>query len=113
MLMLAPTVGQSKLAFNYCLGFIEASPILRQQIESVTADEICLKGGIVISVHPASFPSVRGRTVVVAIFDEGAFWNDEGSALSDKEAYRAILPALATTGGMLIGISSPYRKTGL
>ncbi len=23
------------------------------------------------------------------------------------------MPALATTGGMLIGISSPYRKTGL
>jgi hypothetical protein len=29
------------------------------------------------------------------------------------ETYRAILPALATTNGMLVGISTPYRKLGL
>ena len=31
----------------------------------------------------------------------------------DIETYRAVLPALATTNGMLIGISTPYRKLGL
>jgi hypothetical protein len=113
VLVLAPTVAQSKLVFSYAKGFIESSPILRQQIESIIAHEIRLKGNIVIAVHPASFRSVRGRTIVAAVLDETAYWNDEASALSDVEAYRAILPALATTGGMLIGISSPYRKSGL
>jgi hypothetical protein len=33
--------------------------------------------------------------------------------LSDIEAYRAVLPSLLTTDGMLVGISTPYRKLGL
>src|SRR5262249_9331951 len=38
---------------------------------------------------------------------------DETSSIPDIEVYRALLPALATTGGMLVGISTPYRRTGL
>jgi hypothetical protein len=45
--------------------------------------------------------------------DEVAFWRDENSSQPDVEAYRALLPSLATTNGMIIGISSPYNKRGL
>jgi hypothetical protein len=46
--------------------------------------------------------------------DECAFWRDENSATPDVETYRAIMPSLATLpGSMLVGISSPYRKSGL
>jgi hypothetical protein len=38
---------------------------------------------------------------------------DVSSSMPDIETYRALLPALATTGGMLIGISTPYRRIGL
>src|SRR5262249_13762491 len=38
---------------------------------------------------------------------------DESSATPDVETYRAVLPSLMTTQGMLIGISSPYRRSGL
>jgi hypothetical protein len=64
-------------------------------------------------VHSNSFRTVRGRTLVACIFDEVSFWRDETSATPDLEVYRAVLPALATTNGMLIGISTPYRKQGL
>lgn len=48
------------------------------------------------------------------MFDETAFWRDaDTSSNPDIEIYTATLPALATTGGMLIGISSPYRRAGL
>jgi hypothetical protein len=60
-----------------------------------------------------SYRTVRGRTVVAAVFDEVAFWRDETTATPDAEVYSAVLPGLATTGGMLIGISTPYRKLGL
>src|ERR1700692_4056439 len=30
-----------------------------------------------------------------------------------KRSYRAVLPALAASGGPLVAISTPYRKTGL
>ena len=40
---------------------------------------------------------------------------DEASFLaeSDIETARALLPGLATTGGMLVTVSSPYRRSGL
>jgi hypothetical protein len=40
-------------------------------------------------------------------------WRDDTMAAPDTETCTAVLPSLATTNGMLIGISSPYRKTGL
>ena len=40
-------------------------------------------------------------------------WRDENSATPDLEVYRAVIHALMTTRGMLIGISTPYRRTGL
>jgi hypothetical protein len=45
--------------------------------------------------------------------DEVAWWRDESTATPDVEVYTALLPSLATTRGMLVGISSPYRKVGL
>ena len=77
------------------------------------AHEIRLKNHISISVHPSSFRSVRGRTLLCAILDEVSFWRDDASANPDQEVYRAILPSLATTNGMLVAISTPYRKVGL
>ena len=56
---------------------------------------------------------MRVRTLLAAIIDEVAFLRDETSSTPDIETYRALLPALATTGGILIGISTPYRRTGL
>ena len=92
--------------FNYCLGFLQASPILSQEVlGKPTSTEIRLRNGNVISVHANSYRTVRGRTMLCVIFDEVAQWRDETSALPDLETYRAVLPSLATTKGMLIGIS--------
>jgi hypothetical protein len=113
VLVLASTVSQAKTVFDYCKGYIEASPLLSQLVERILSDEIRLTNGITISVHPCSYRSVRGRTLVCAILDEVAFWRSDESATPDTECYRALLPSLATTGGPMIGISSPYRKLGL
>jgi hypothetical protein len=78
-----------------------------------TASEITLRNGIVIAVHSNSFRTIRGRTLIACILDEVAFWRDELSSMPDIETYRAVLPALATTGGMLCAISTPFRKIGL
>jgi hypothetical protein len=77
----------------------------------VLSDEIRLTNNIIISVHASSFRSVRGRTLLCAILDEVSFWRDDASANPDVETYRAILPSLVTTGGMLVGISPPHRKS--
>ena len=99
--------------FSYAEAFLRKSPILRKMIKSVTASEIKLTNNVVIGVHPNSFRSIRGRTLLACVFDEVAIWRDDMSALPDVETYRAVRPSLARTGGMLIGISTPYRRGGL
>jgi hypothetical protein len=51
--------------------------------------------------------------LLACIFDEVSFWRDESSAQPDNETYTACLPSLVTTDGMLIGISTGYRRSGL
>ena len=70
ILCLSQTTAQARIVFSYALAFLEKSPVLRQQIESVTANEIRLKNNIIIGTHAASYRSVRGRTLLACIFDE-------------------------------------------
>jgi hypothetical protein len=113
VLVLAANLQQAKVVFSYALGFINASAVLRQELADATRNEIRLKNGVTIAVHANSFRSVRGRTLVAAVFDETAFWRDDSTATPDSEVYTATLPSLITTGGMLVSISSAYRRTGL
>lgn len=113
VLVLAASKTQAQNVFNYVRGFLEASPILAGMIDSITADEIRLSNRTAICIHTANHRTIRGRTVIAAIFDESAFWRSEESSSPDVEVYRAVLPSLATTNGMLVGISSPYGQKGL
>jgi hypothetical protein len=113
VLVLAASTAQARGIRDYAEGFLQASPLLAAQIDNTTSDEIRLRNGVVIGVHAANYRTVRGRTLLACIFDETAFWRSEESAQPDLEIYRAVIPALATTGGMLVAISSPYRRIGL
>ena len=77
VLVLAASQAQARTVYQHCVGFLQASPILKQEIANLTASEITLKNGIVIAIHSNSFRTVRGRTLVGCIFDEVSFWRDE------------------------------------
>ena len=113
VLVLAASVSQARTVFSYVKAFLGESATLRKEIANETQFEITLRNGIIIAIHANSFRTIRGRTLCAAIFDEVAFWRDDTSAQPDVETYTAVLPSLATTNGLLVGISSPYRKTGL
>ena len=114
VLLLAASRAQASVAFGYVVGFLEGSPILKQQIEgATTADEVRLKGNVVIGVHAGSYRTIRGRTLLAVVGDETSFWRDESSAQPDVEIYRACAPALAASCGLWVGISTGYRKIGL
>jgi hypothetical protein len=55
---------------------------------------------------------VRGPTCVAVVADEAAFWLSDESANPDTEILNAVRPSLATTGGTLFVISSPYARRG-
>ena len=80
VLVLAMSVDQARVVFNYCLGFLTESEALRKEIAEVTRSEIRLRNGIVIAVHANSFRSVRGRSLVAAVLDEVCFWRDDFTA---------------------------------
>ena len=113
VLLIAASRDQASVAYKYVVGFLKASPLLRQQIVSETASEIRLKGNIVISVHANSFRTVRGRTLLAVVGDETSFWRDESTATPDTEVFRAVTPALAASKGLWVAISTGYRRQGL
>jgi hypothetical protein len=113
LLVLSGSQEQSRVVFGYALAFLQASPVLRQEIVDTTRSEIRLRNGVTIAIHANSFRTLRGRTLVGAVFDEVALWRDESSAQPDTEVYTSVLPALLTTRGMLIAISTGYRRLGL
>ena len=109
VLVIARDRVQARVAFRYILGLLQSSPVLSQEIESVTADTITLRNGIEITIATADNAAVRGRTIVAAILDEFAFWPPEEAT----EVLRALRPGMATQPeSMLIVISSVYAASG-
>jgi hypothetical protein len=72
-----------------------------------------LTNGVVIDVRSASFRRLRGQTCVAAVFDEAAYFHSDESANPDVEIIAAVRPSLATVGGLLCVISSPYSRKGV
>jgi hypothetical protein len=111
--IIAASREQARTVHSYVKGFLEASPLLAQQIESIGQEEIRLRGNIIISVVTNSYRVARGATLLLVVGDEISFWRDETTALPDLETYRACLPSLVASGGMWVGISTGYRRAGL
>lgn len=109
---LAQTQRQAGVVFGYTAAIFERSPVLASLVANKTADCLELSNEIDLEVRPASFRSARGLTAVIAIGDECAFWHGDGSANADTEILGALRPALATTGGPLLLITSPYARRG-
>jgi hypothetical protein len=113
VLLLAASRAQASIAFAYVMGFLQNSPILRQQIESMTGEEVRLRGNIIIGVHAGNYRTIRGRSLLAVVGDETSYWRDVDSAQPDVEIYRACMPALAASKGLWVGISTGFRRLGL
>jgi hypothetical protein len=113
VLVIAPDSSQAKICLDFCEAHFRGSPILSQLIKQRISDALILSNGIEICVRAASFRRLRGPTYIVVIVDEVAFlMTDDTSANPDTEIIGAVRPGLATTGGPLIMISSPYARRG-
>jgi hypothetical protein len=102
---------------NVVLGYVKALfktvPLLRPLVARETPESLELTTGVTIAVQTSNFRTVRGPSLVAAVVDEIAFLRDEQSATPDKELIRAVAPAMITTKGVLIGISSPWAAKGV
>lgn len=104
---------QAALAFSYAAAIFEAVDHLRGLVANRTADSLQLRTRVDLEVRPANWRGVRGLTAVGAVLDEVCFWeNQEGAANADTAIFQALRPALATTGGPIFVVTSPYARRG-
>lgn len=104
---------QAKIIKNYISGILNSKSIFQRMIVSETLDEIHLNNSVSIGIKTCSFRGIRGYTVGLAICEEISFWRDEFSANPSEEILASLRPCLGTLpNSLLLGISTPYAKSG-
>jgi len=104
VLALSPSLRQSQLLFRKCVGVYRAAgrPV---HAETESALRLALENGSEIAALPANEESIRGFSAVsLLLVDEAARVQDD--------LYRAVKPMLATSGGRLLAMSTPWGKRG-
>jgi hypothetical protein len=114
IMVIAADRRQARVIMRYCVGLLEAVPMLKRQIERRTQEAIHLRNRVVVEVHTASFRTTRGYSIVAALLDELAYWpTDENASEPDIEVLNAIRPGMATIpDAMLLCASSPHARRG-
>lgn len=110
--IISASLWQAQKCYQYLDGIFAGVPVLKKLVTGQTADIISLNTSVDIECRPASFRTIRGGTFVAIICDEIAFWRSESTANPDVEILNAARPSLATTGGMIVAITSPYAQRG-
>jgi hypothetical protein len=103
---------QARSVMRYTSGLVNSNAMLRKSVIRESGETIEFDNRAVIEVATASHRTTRGYTLGAAILDEIAFWHVEG-ANPDKEIVTGLRPGLATLGGKMIALSSPYAKRGI
>ena len=110
--IVSASVWQAGKALQYLDGIFSNVPALAALVDGKTTDSISLSTRVDIECVAANFRTIRGGTAVAIIADEAAYWRNEATANPDAEILAAARPSLATTGGPLVVISSPYARRG-
>ena len=110
--IMSASMWQAQKAYGFLYGLFTEIPMLRELVIGTTADTISLSTHVDIECRPASFRTIRGATFCAVIADEVSFWRSEQSANPDVEILNGVRPGLATTGGQLFAITSPWGRSG-
>jgi hypothetical protein len=97
---------------KYATAPFRTVPMLAASVVTRVADALTLTNGVSITAYPCRPASVRGLRARVVVVDELAFFMSSEGYPTDVEMLRAVRPCLATTGGKLIVLSSPYGQSG-
>ena len=112
--VISPTRFQSQIVKSYVKALFESTPLLAAEIVEEQKEGFTISNKVRIQILVGDYRSVRGFTLLALVVDEAAFFGltEESKVKSDSELVRAVKPSLATVGGRLLAISSPYAKKG-
>jgi hypothetical protein len=109
---LGNTRQQAGIALGYARGLFQQVPILSQLVVSDVSDGLDLSNESQVRVFTASPGAMRGQACSVVVLDECAYASDTGFS-SGAELVTAAVPSLISSQGRLLGISTPYRRSGI
>jgi hypothetical protein len=101
-----------RASFSYISALLGSSPIISGEVVKETADTLDLRNGLRIAAYQCRPAAVRGLRARVVALDEIAYYRSSEGYPTDTEMLRAVRPTLATTGGRLVILSSPYGQSG-
>lgn len=110
VIIVSPSLNQSQIIKGYLSGIFN-SPMFRSLVLRESQREIILKGNVGIVTIAGDYRATRGYTGLAVILDELGFFQSDGAS-PDTEVLRSLRPTLATTGGPLIVLSTPFTKRG-
>jgi hypothetical protein len=115
--ILSPTRFQSRIIHSYLKGVFQSTPLLQGEVAEERRESFALKNGVEIAIVTGSPQACRGFSVISCIVDEVCAFglsSDEGGTYirSDTELIRALRPSLASTGGRLLCVSTPFKAAG-
>jgi hypothetical protein len=113
IMIIAADRRQAGVIFKYLREMLDI-PLLQGLIQRETNELLELSNDVTIEIATASFRTLRGRTIVLALCDELAFWVTDSGANPDSEIVAALKPAMATIpNARLLKASSPYARRGV
>jgi len=104
--------GAQRVLLNYAREAVAGVPLLANTITRETSDTLELSSGLALSIYPCRPAAARGIRAQLVVVDELAHFISSDGRRTDREMLRAVRPCLATTGGKLLILSSPYGQSG-
>ena len=104
--------GAVRSLFRYASLPFERLPLFAGLVACRDLQTLRLTNGMTIAAYPCRPAAVRGLRARIVVVDELAFFTSHRRQPGGREMLRAIRPTLATTGGKLVIISSPYGQSG-
>lgn len=108
IMVISATERQAYLLFSKILHYLDDNyrNLIKMGKDRPTKSEIKLKNGSIIRCLPTGLDGlgIRGYTIHTLIADEAAF--------IPPAVYPAVTPALSTTGGQIVLLSTPFGKQG-
>lgn len=109
---------QARLFVRAALSLVESSPLLRDEIEQATADELVFRNGVTLAAFPCTARGIRGLPVSFLFLDELAHFVDDTEGAGPQVAehvFRAATPSVAQFGelGRIVCSSTPWGADGL
>lgn len=104
--------GAMRVLLRYAREPFETLDVFRAEVSRSTADALELNRGTMLAAYPCRPEALRGLRASIVVIDELAFFTATDGRPMDREMLRVARGRLATTGGKLIVISSPYGQSG-